>query len=581
MGAVGNSFQNAQAHGERFLTFSSQKSAWCRFAAVFFSALDACCDTLRCNVITHGVAGTICSSSINTRTRTSIAFHRTCPVLDGSNFTSDLPFCDQNCCPLCKADGESIHHRHWECPATSWSRQQLSDTYPEFPECVRERGWAVVPPEVIAFRKSLLHVEDLSGKWCAGSVDAGWPPTLDMFTDGTAVCPCCPSTRLTGWSVVCLTASGAYHLVSCGTVPGVFQTVLRAEITAVLSAIKFASCLRLPARIWSDNALVVQRANAIISQDFRVTRTTTDSDLWSVLETWVEDGMPDISVHKVMSHVEISSESEVDQIVLVGNQWADHCAAEVVSCLPPIILQHHQAAQQAVGRMAHAVAEIVHHIGRVGMQVREAEKLAGPVAPPPEKIIPESEPPKECPSQVIDLRYVVQCLRQKSEFPFDSVSFGKLVHWAHEISQPPVAPVCVTWYELLVALQMASKVYGVQKRPDGSWQYQTLLGKPFDFKSSGRAFGTFLREACRRAYPSWKPVNARPHCPSFRCWTGTIWISCSIQWRDRIWDWFDKSFPLQDARQLGKALCQLQPAFQDDEAEPDPEIGLRRFWQHS
>ena len=132
------------------------------------------------------------------------------------------------------------------------------------------------------------------------------------------------------------------------------------------------------------------------------------------------------------------------------------------------------------------------------------------------------------PGEIIDLRQVFRCLRQKREFPFDGLQHEVLDDWANALRSAPAVAVSMTWYELLVAMQLHAKVFGVLKNKDGSWAFQRHLGKPFDFKTSGRAFGKFTRDAIRLAYPDWRPINGRPQCPSFRNWTGTVQVWCAI-----------------------------------------------------
>ena len=171
-------------------------------------------------------------------------------VLDGTNFTSDLPYCEENRRPLCQGE-DSMQHRHWECSSTEWSRQELTCQRDLAPECVRDRGWAVLPPEVLHFRRLLQAVPDTMLSWHNHAESAAMPCTatctLDLFTDGAARDPTCQFARLTGWAVVGLLATEEMIQVSAGTVPGLSQTVIRAEVTALLSAVGFARFRRQPA----------------------------------------------------------------------------------------------------------------------------------------------------------------------------------------------------------------------------------------------------------------------------------------------------------------------------------------------
>ena len=497
-------------------------------------------------------------------------------VLDGTNFTTDMPYCDENQCPLRQAS-DSLQHRHWECPQTEWSRLQITTALDKFPECVKDRGWAVLPSAVVAFRKALHEIPDTMSRWYCSTSPVNETHTIDLFTDGAAICPQNPFARLTGWAVVELTSQADYALVSYGSVPGLSQTVLRAEISALLSAVQYARLKQAPTRIWCDNALVVMRANAIIAQDFQVDPTTSDCDLWQILVEWATEDMPPITIHKVTSHVRPENLSPGEQIVVAGNQWADVFAADAIATLPPETLRLQQDSLATVASMSQTVQEVLSHVVRVGLQIQSLKRndteqndiqILEPKAPPR---------PKET-GVVIDLRCVVQCLRRRREFPFDGLQCDLLDVWANALSLAPAEPVLMTWYELLVALQMIVKVFGISKDGRGRWVFQRLLGAPFDFKSSGRTFGRFMRDAIQLAFPLWKPVNARPQCPSFRNWTGTAWVLCAVEWRDRIWSYFEDAFSEVDARRLGSALSRLEPAVTEAEVPPlCPVRGIERY----
>ena len=70
---------------------------------------------------------------------------------------------EQRVCKFCGCS-DSIIHRHWECVATEDSRKVISVESRQlidngFP-CLRERAWAVEPPEVFLFRQALSNITD-------------------------------------------------------------------------------------------------------------------------------------------------------------------------------------------------------------------------------------------------------------------------------------------------------------------------------------------------------------------------------------------------------------------------------------
>ena len=161
-------------------------------------------------------------------------------LLDGTHLTSDMPYCDVDQCPLCGLP-DSRHHRHWECVHTATSRQNL--TFPAgFPECTRERGWAILPRAVVDFRAALLVVPSQLWTFAVSSDQLPFEGCVDLFTDGTARCPTDPYVRLAAWAVVLGSSHDRGHpvRVSSGVVTGLSQTAFRGELSALISAVAFA-----------------------------------------------------------------------------------------------------------------------------------------------------------------------------------------------------------------------------------------------------------------------------------------------------------------------------------------------------
>lgn len=74
---------------------------------------------------------------------------------------------------------------------------------------------------------------------------------IHAFTDGTGVDPTETLVRLVAWAWVVATEAGTlnFPVMAHGGVPGQWQTVLRAEICAAISAVKYASQVQKPLRI--------------------------------------------------------------------------------------------------------------------------------------------------------------------------------------------------------------------------------------------------------------------------------------------------------------------------------------------
>ena len=138
---------------------------------------------------------------------------------------------------------------------------------------------------------------------------------VNLFTDGGALTPTDPDTRLASWGVVAAdTGSMEFQPISCGILPRGHQTVLRAEITAALSAVKFALTTGKPFRLWIDNAEVVRLA-VWLHHPTPVTTQTTDNDLCSDAAEWIRR-----TAHMCKGIVKVTSHQILDEVT--GNEAA-------------------------------------------------------------------------------------------------------------------------------------------------------------------------------------------------------------------------------------------------------------------
>ena len=130
---------------------------------------------------------------------------------------------------------------------------QLNDA----PGCLLEHGWVPSSPWGILYRHLLVALPDLTGEF----LDPLTMPDMDLqiFTDGSCKYPESASLRGSTWGVCVADLDGDDFVpISRGPLPGLLQTVARAEYTAAISAVKYALYKKRGFWICVDNQRVWQ-----------------------------------------------------------------------------------------------------------------------------------------------------------------------------------------------------------------------------------------------------------------------------------------------------------------------------------
>ena len=214
------------------------------------------------------------------------------------------------------------------------------------PDCTRLHGWFLESAEDLAFRKTLIAIHDTS---FAFERVPNLPDTLHLFTDGSGTDPNHPHLRIATWGV-CVAALPEMEFppVAAGGIPGLLQTVLRAEITAVTTAIHYGIHSNRPFYIWTDCQVVFDRVLTFVKDDTSVI-TPKQKGPWPVANHAIrtccqpQDG-PVFRRSWKSHHTRIAwnTHSFVDRWAIKGNEAADALAIWARQLLPPEVTQAHQ-----------------------------------------------------------------------------------------------------------------------------------------------------------------------------------------------------------------------------------------------
>lgn len=165
-------------------------------------------------------------------------------------------------------------------------------------------------------------------------------PIWDLFIDGSARRPKIASARLAAWAVV---LAGPFPVnegfpMASGYVQGRWQTVVRAEMTAMISARGVVARTNRACRIWVDNQLVLKRARAMQTGEWMPNRMSIDHDLWEDVANLLAIVGSRVQICKVASHQDMTDADDWEERAFLRNEQADACAkATFATYLPDLV----------------------------------------------------------------------------------------------------------------------------------------------------------------------------------------------------------------------------------------------------
>ena len=223
-------------------------------------------------------------------------------------------------CPFCGCQ-DGYYHRAWECKYFEDIRADLPEAFwcwlSSMPRCVSEHAWIIRPASYDALATCLLEIPETS--ICDSRIECCVGPVVDLFTDGTCSDPTNHVLRLASWAVT--VAQPMIHflaneLVACGHVSGLQQTSFRAELCAIVHALKISEMLDCRVRIWSDCQSAINVAKRFQKGLARVRANGSHADLWTQVRDLLSRCGSRIIFMQVYSHNDVAS--GVDAV----EQWA-------------------------------------------------------------------------------------------------------------------------------------------------------------------------------------------------------------------------------------------------------------------
>lgn len=441
-------------------------------------------------------------------------------VMNGTFYTNNkLVHCNSASSPQCPwcDHRDSANHRHFDCPFMEDLRAQINpdllEDLRQLPECTKQHGWFIAHPRSVQFRRALIDIPHTVRVFTAK------PPEghdLHLFTDGSCLRPAVARLRLATWAVVQANLQDdTFEEVSLGGVPGLIQTIGRAEFTAAISAVSYAVAWVRTAWIWTDNQQVFDTLQQYLRGDPPADIMSKDHDLhqmlWGICSQARFLGLL-ITPVKVKSHENETSYGHiVDRWAIRGNAAADELAATARGYLPSgLMTMWHELANfhdyQTQLRdnlrwlfVAVATRALDTLDDRQAIEDDCMDTQVNPEVPQDFPVLFEFLPHWTDRATTVDL----------------GVQGETIFQWLRGLISPEVVePVWLTTYQLLVDFQLDTKRLGPRfLLPQKSWTW--MQHDNYDFLQAAAGLGRMLRRLGKE--------YDQPVTPAYRKPTGSHW----------------------------------------------------------
>ena len=503
-------------------------------------------------------------------------------LLNGAHFTREAQqhWQDEQAdvCRFCQCS-DSRYHRFWQCDAFAHLRSGVDPKVwamiPYLPEFLTSYGWGVRPANCQQYFQTLLAIEETPHDLTLIQSSEGdeW---LDLFTDGSCHYPTQPW-RLASWAVVYAPVQPATlgcisHVLAASPLSGLMQTAFRAEIRAVLEAIRIAQQSQRRVRIWCDCQGVVTRVRALLQRQWKPPTNGRHSDLWNSIRFALEDiGTDRVIITKVAAHQEHDScISALESWCFLYNGLVDHAARVAHMLRPHSFWDIHQKFVQDQTFAAHinaqvravqlAISRAVVHNQQTAEEVGEGleEPSAAQSDPCSQQPVWQAPPEVTWVSSELCSKYGERIVQQVTRW------------FLHGVCSATTSAEWISFYQLYADYQLCTGEGG-PLRLDG-WvdpvtrPAASLLG--LSFKLRCRWFTHLLKDVVK----SW-PMKLhhrflRPKSEFLLLHTSCAWIPWPTERLDRCEQWFGSCL-IQPARRDGRVLQRLPTPCRD----PDmPEV---------
>lgn len=444
------------------------------------------------------------------------AFIRT--ALNGTFYTSDKLKHQGRCNGDCKFCGspDSATHRNWECEHFATCRSHLSAEQIEciinLPMCTVNHGWVPEPPALEKFQALCINQEDKSQ---AFTFPPELPSHLWLFTDGACRAPASRIARLASWGVVVgnLETMQLWPVAS-GGVPGVCQTILRAELTAAISACLFAIQCNRQCSLCLDNDLVYRRVRRYQRKECWFKPNQRDADLWEALYLAVRRLGNNLDVViKVCSHQQGNETSDdVEQWCFQGNAAADSVAGLALIDNFELIQQWQrlQAQIEALQILREMMHSTIVKVGRQAVLSRTGKDE-------PDKI----HEPRVTAADVHTLAPLDPDMSPTLRWQFEGLP--KFVGWWNSLMDATQDVQLVSWFQLTILLERKLNVHFHYRSSAKRWDMIAGKGE-HNLVKRANSLSRIIQGLYTQQQSAYKILHIRPASCAISFWTQCVAI---------------------------------------------------------
>lgn len=318
-----------------------------------------------------------------------------------------------------------------------------------------------------------------------------------------------------------------------GGLPGWLQTVVRAELLAVISVVKYCNQAGTDATVVSDQLHVVTRAKAILCGR-PVGPFENDGDLWLVFSVEVQHlhrNGRNVDILHVRSHRDVTDLVEPEIWVCQGNAMADRLAEAALGLLPASTLTAHRLASKKYRQVLQHHEALVAYLIDVG---KLAVMTPGERSPP---VAPEDVPDL----QAIDVQAVASGDRNTVPRHLQWDGLTAWLQWFEQLSCTDSPVVWTSWMELLILFQLTMQIRGVVSiKPKHGRRQWTLVARTQDvgMRKLMQSFACYGTHMIRRRDNKWRAVQVQPHFHGLSTWTTCIPVRLKPSCQRVIRDWW-------------------------------------------